>query len=405
MKKILVLCAVIAALILTGCKKDSDAIVIWQTMDPLEMETFSKIVDAFREEYPEIAVEVQLVPFNDARENFIRAAQGGNAPDVLRCEIAWTPLFADLGFLVPIEDYIPAEERRDYLEAPLNYNLFLGHLWGIPQVTDCLALMYNKRIFEEAGVSVPTTMDELLAVATALTDRENDKYGIFIPADAYFVQPFIWAFGGGLISDERQIEINSDASVRGLEFFMRLREAAMPSTVAINTQNEERDEGFKAGKYAMVFQGPWSTSDMLTGREFADNPDNLGIAVIPRGPAGYGSPVGGHNYVISRDAKNVEDAVTFIRFLNRAENQVLFATRNNLLPTRFSAYDDPSIQENRILQNFKDQLNVANNRPVIPEGGEIYPDFTRNFQMAFEGEITPRSALEQTAQDWQKLLD
>jgi len=397
----------IVAGLFTACGfsgKDGEALTIWQTMDPHELLTFKTIVKKFEKKYPKIKIKVQLVPFNDAREKFSRAAQGGNAPDILRCEIAWTPMFADRGFLKAIERYIPGKELKDYLDAPLNYNKYAGHLWGIPQITDCLALIYNKKILKAAGVAVPKTMERLMAAVKKLSDPSRNRYGIFIPADSYFIQPFIWAFGGGLISNDKKILITEDGSVRGLEFFLKLKKAGMPATVNIATQNKERDEGFKSGKYAMVFQGPWATGDLIKGKEFKDNPDNLGVAVIPRGPGGYGSPVGGHNYVISRSCKRVKDAVAFIRFINSTESQILFARKNNVLPTRHSAYEDNELKKNAILQGFKKQLDLATNRPVIPEGGQIYPDFTRNIQNAYEGKISARKALQLTAQDWSKLL-
>lgn len=380
-------------------------LTMWQTMDPHELETFKTIVDKFHASQDKIAVEIQVVPFNDAREKFLRAAKGNSAPDVLRCEIAWTPLFADLGYLHQIESQIPPDDLEDYLDAPLNYNKYQGHLYGIPQVTDCLALIYNKRILKEAGVAVPRTMDELLAASVKLTQKDKDRYGIFIPADGYFVQPFIWAFGGGLITDDKKVLIANEASIAGFEFFLKLRKQAMPETINIATQNKERDEGFKAGRYAMVFQGPWATADLIKGKQFKDNPDNLGIARIPKGPKGYGSPVGGHNYVIARNCNNVQAAVQFIQFLNKTENQVLLAVKNNLLPTRKSAYEDPAVKKLTILQGFKRQLEVANNRPVIPEGGAIYPDFTRHVQEAYQGKTSAKKAMEGTAADWNKLLE
>jgi arabinogalactan oligomer/maltooligosaccharide transport system substrate-binding protein len=402
MKTFLILVGLLLALAACGAKQAD--VVMWQTMDPHENDTFKEVLEAFKTAHPDISVDVQLVPFNDAREKYMKAAQAGSPPDVLRCEIAWTPLYADLGFLAELEEKIPAEDLADYLAAPLNYNKFAGHLWGIPQVTDCLALVYNKRLLAEAGVKVPGTMDELLEAAKKLTDPAKDRYGIYIPADSYFLQPFIWAFGGNLISNDKKIQIAEEGAVKGLEFFLQIRNAAMPKEVNFATMNKERDEGFKSGRYAMLFQGPWASSDLLSGPEFKDNPDNFGVAVIPKGPAGYGSPVGGHNYIVSKKARDIAKAVTFIQFANRTESQILFAVKNNLLPTRRSAYADPKIMASPVLQGFKAQLEVARNRPVIPEGGGIYPSFTRNVQEVFSGNMSARRALEQTAADWQKEL-
>ncbi|MDD1475275.1 extracellular solute-binding protein, partial [Dolichospermum sp. ST_sed4] len=73
------------------------------------------------------------------------------------------------GLLVCLDEYIPKGEIDDYLKIPLAYNYYNGKLWGIPQVTDCLALLYNKRIFRDNHLKVPQTMDEFASVAQKLT--------------------------------------------------------------------------------------------------------------------------------------------------------------------------------------------------------------------------------------------
>jgi arabinogalactan oligomer/maltooligosaccharide transport system substrate-binding protein len=162
---------------------------------------------------------------------------------------------------------------------------------------------------------------------------------------------------------------------------------------------------FKDGKVAMIINGPWATSDILSGAAFAD-PANFGVAPFPKGPYGdQGSPVGGHNYVIYSGTLYPEAAYTFIEFINQAKYQAWFAVKNNLLPTRQSAYDDPDVKKNDIIQGFLAQMKVATNRPVIPEGGQIYTAFTPAYQAAWQGDKTAKEALDEVAQAWQDLLN
>jgi arabinogalactan oligomer/maltooligosaccharide transport system substrate-binding protein len=375
-------------------------------MNQEETVTLDGLVQKFMDKNPASTVQAQMVPFSDAQNKFKTVAQAGDAPDIFRAEIAWTPEFAELGFLAPLDEYVSLEDIQDYLPSALRYNLYKGHTWGIPQVTDCLALLYNRRMLQQVGLEPPNTMEELITVARRLTDPSKGQYGFFWRGDSYWLLPFVWAYGGGLIEeDDHQIRINDPGSVAALTFYIALRDEhrVVPPEVDFANDYENMLVGFKTGKYAMIFNGPWATADILAGAEFSD-PANLGVTRIPRGPAGYGSPVGGHNYVISSSCQDVPAAYKFIHFLNRAEHQAMLASKNNLLPTRMSAYDLPEVVDNRIIQGFRHQLEVANNRPVIPEGGLIFVDFTPNLQAALNGSKTPQEALDATAEAWRELL-
>ena len=73
-------------------------------------------------------------------------------------------------------------------------------------------------------------------------------------------------------------------------------------------------------------------------------------------------------------------AYKLIQFLTKASSQATFASKNNLLPTRRSAYQNSAVKSNPIISAFLQQMLVARARPVLPEGGAIYTDFTPNVQ-------------------------
>jgi arabinogalactan oligomer / maltooligosaccharide transport system substrate-binding protein len=376
-------------------------LTFWQTMNEEETATLQGIVDAFEAENPNYTIEMEAVPFDQAQQRYDTAAQGGEAPDILRAEIAWTPQFAAQGYLADITDLVSEEDRADYLEAPFNYNVYQETVFGIPQVTDAPALLYNVEMFEKAGVSPPTSLDELVSACETFGSGK----GIFLRGDSYFVQPWIWGYGGGLLDpSSQQILIDDPGSVAGLEAYTNLfnNECAFPNEDFANDY-ENMQTAFGEGEVAMIVNGPWATADLLARPAFKD-PANLGVAPIPPGPEGQGSPVGGHNYVISESTENLEAAYEFISWLNSAENQATLAAENNLVPTRNSAYELPEVQDNRIISDFKAQMEVATNRPVIPEGGQIYTDFTPNVQQALTGDASAEEALSAVAEAWKAFL-
>jgi len=160
---------------------------------------------------------------------------------------------------------------------------------------------------------------------------------------------------------------------------------------------------FKNGQVAMIVNGPWSTADVLSGPEFKQS-TNFQVAVLPKGPGGQGSPVGGASFVISRNSGHVKEAYTFISWLTAPEQEAVFAEKNNLLPSHVSAYSIASVKKNRIIGQFLKQMKVATDRSAGPQGGQLYTDFTPAFQKMLGGSLSPSSAANAVAEAWSSKL-
>ncbi|HEX2221202.1 MAG TPA: extracellular solute-binding protein [Candidatus Limnocylindria bacterium] len=385
-----------------------DSITFTHTMNDQETPVMNEIAEGFEG----ATVESTQIPFEGAQQAYDQQAAAGEAPDVFRAEIAWIADYADKGYLVPLTDQIPQEEWDDFLPGPLAYGQWQGETYAVPQVTDALALLYNRRLLEEAGVEAPETMEEFVEAGQTIQDSTDVDTAFYMRGDAYWLQPFLWAFGGGLfdVNEEGQVTeilVNNEGSVAGLEFLLNeVLGGIAPEDVDFANDYGNAMTAFKEGQVAMIFNGPWSTADVLSGPEFED-PENLGIGVIPAGPEGeMGSPIGGHSYVLyaGMDEAKQACAVEFVRYLSSAENQARLASELNLLPTRTSAYELPEVQENQLIADFQAVIENATNRPVVPEGGAIYTDFGPNFQAAWTGDKEPQQALDDVAAAWEELL-
>lgn len=382
-------------------------LTLWHTFNEEETKTLQPLVDACAASTGS-TVTVELVPFSEAQAKFKTAAQGGQAPDIMRAEIAWTPEFASLNYLASLEGLVSDADLADYLPSALSYNQWNGGLWGVPQATDAPALYYNKKLLEENGIELPTSLEELKAAGIALGEATG-KPGLGSMMNGYWTQIFVWSFGGELLSpDGKQVLVNSPEAVAGLDFYLSLAaDGAMNDDTDFANQYTNVTEAFKAGEIGFLINGPWQSADILSGTAFAD-PSNLGIMAIPPGPDGkQGSPVGGHNWVVSADAEakgNTAAAYSVIECLNSVESQTTWAEKNNILPTRSSVYEEPSVKANPVLSGFGEQMKVARGRPVIPEGGAIYADFDPNVQAAFQGDQTAQETLDKVADAWKTLL-
>lgn len=381
----------------------------WYTEGTSETPVILSLISQFQQQNPNIKINAQLVPFGDAQTKFATAAQAGRAPDVLRSDVGWATQFASLRYLLPIDDKVTQSDLADYLPSALNYDKYNGKLYGLPQVTDFLALMYNKAVLAKAGITTaPTTMADFEADAIKVVKTKAAKYGFETSGASYFALPFLWAFGGGMIdTDGKTIQVNNAGSVQGLSFLLKLQnqDKVTPSKVDFNNGYNNMTADFKDGAAAMIFQGPWQASDILTGSSFTANPSNLGIAGIPTGPTGAtGSPTGGQTYVIYAGTQHPNEAYKFISFMSSTSSQITIAKANHTLPTRQSAYQDSTVSRDPVISGYYAVRNVAKNRPIIPQGGQLFTDFDPNVQAALAGAKTPSDALNAVADKWKTLI-
>ncbi|AZK45027.1 extracellular solute-binding protein [Paenibacillus lentus] len=395
-------------LLLFGCsavKTEETAITLdfWTTTSEKETEVLTRLIESFEQEHPDIDVNLKSVEFGEASNNFKIATLTQDAPDILRSDIGWTTEFVDLDILLPLDDMVTAADQEDYFSTAIQNNIHEGHIYGLPMVTDAPALLYNKELLSKAGYTEPPqTLDELMEIAKAITNE--DHYGIYISPDSYYSLPYVWGFGGEMINEEMNIEIANESSVQGIEFMVELIKAKVTQPDgSFEDWNARMMEDFKNGKVAMIINGPWATADILSGEAFK-NSANLGVAAIPGGPGGEGSPIGGHNLVISKYTKYPKEAYQLIHYLNSIENQVTMAKEAGTLPTRVSAYDDKDLMSNTIFQGFKAQLEVARSRPLIPESSLLLAEFSTYLEQILKQGITPQEGLTQVASVWAYLI-
>lgn len=369
----------------------------WDTSDATnEAPAFKELIKKFNAEYPNVKINYQSVPFDQAQNKFKTAAQSGSgAPDILRAEVAWVPEFASLGYLYAL-DGTPLLEDNNFLETPMSSNEFDGKTYGVPQVTDTLGLMYNKKILEQAGVEPPTTWEEFKTAAETIK-KKTGVDGAYLTAQGYFMLPFIYGEGGDLVNvDEKKILVNSPEDVKGITTAQDLVKSGASVKPDANDTYGTMMTLFKEGKVAMIMNGPWEVANISDDPKFGGF-ENLGVAPVPAGSAGQGSPVGGHNYVIysGMDDSKAEAAIAFVKFMSSADSEAFVANELGLLPANADSYDQ--LTDNEKIAAWKPALDVAKPRPWIPEGGLFFaPLDTMATQVMIQG-VSPQKAMDEAA--------
>ncbi|MFE0704836.1 extracellular solute-binding protein [Streptomyces sp. NPDC058872] len=369
-----------------------------------EDKVFKKVAEDFTKKYPKVTVKYVNVPFGEAQNKFKNAAQSGSgAPDVIRSEVAWTPEFADLGYLAPLDGTPALKDADDFLEQAAASTKYNGKTYAVPQVIDSMGIFYNKKIFKEAGVEVPETIDQLKAVSAKIKEKTG-KTGLYLRGDdPYWFLSFLYGEGGDLVdAEQKKIKIDDESGVKALKTVKDLVDSKAAITDATNGW-DNMQAAFKDGKVAMMINGPWAVADTYAGKEFADKA-NLGIAPVPAGSQGQGAPQGGHNLAVYAGSKNLDASYAFAEYMSSAETQATIAKELSLLPTRQSVYIKSDVATNEMIGFFKPVVDKAVQRPWIPEGGSLFEPVKVEYTKVLTGQTTPEAGAKAIGDSYRKLL-
>ncbi|MFB6716330.1 MULTISPECIES: extracellular solute-binding protein [unclassified Streptomyces] len=412
--------ALVAALALaaTACGSDSESdgtskgsgelsgtVTWWDTSTVgSEDKVFKKIAEDFTKQHPKVHVKYVNVPFGDAQNKFKNAAQSGSdAPDVIRSEVAWTPEFADLGYLAPLDGTAALKNSDDFLKQAAASTKYKDKTYAVPQVIDSMGIFYNKKIFKEAGVEVPKTVDELKTVSKKIKEKTG-KTGMYLRGDdAYWFLSFLYGEGGDMVdASTKSVTIDNPEGVKAMKVVKDLVDSGAAKTDATDGW-ENMQTSFKDGKVAMMINGPWAVADTYAGKEFKDKA-NLGIAPVPAGSAAQGAPQGGHNLAVYAGSKNLDASYAFVDYMTSADTQAEVTKELSLLPTRTSAYAKQDVVDNEIVGFFKPVVETAVERPWIPETGSLFAPLVTEYTKVLTGQTTPEKAVKTTGDSYRKLL-
>jgi arabinogalactan oligomer/maltooligosaccharide transport system substrate-binding protein len=412
--------ALVAALALaaTACGSDdetggskssgelSGTVTWWDTSSVgSEDKVFKKLAEGFEKKHPKVDVKYVNVPFGDAQNKFKNAAQAGDgAPDVIRSEVAWTPDFANLGYLAPLDGTAALKDQDDFLKQAVASTEYEGKTYAVPQVIDSMGVFYNKKLFKEAGVKAPANLDDLKTVAKKIKDKTG-KTGLYLRGDdPYYFLSFLYGEGGDMVdAGSKTVTVDKPEGVKAFKAVKALVDDGTAKTDASDGW-ENMMQAFKNGDVAMMINGPWAVAETLTGKEFTDK-DNLGIAPVPAGSVAQGAPQGGHNLAVYAGSKNLDASYAFVEYMTSVESQAAAAGELNLLPTRTSAYAKKEAVNSEIVGFFKPVVETAVERPWIPEGGSLFEPLRVEYTKVLTGQTTPEKAAKSTGDSYRKLLE
>ena len=376
----------------------------WHTHSDAEAAQLDQVIAAFEAANPGISVEPTRYAYGDYKTSLLTAISSGAVPDVARLDIAWVSEFANQDALTQLDGNLPNFETiiKDTFPGPLSTNVWKDHYYGLPLDTNTQVLLWNKSVFEAAGISAPpATMEEFAADACKLTDAAKKRYG-YAEGGTYFWAPApVFYAMGGKITDEKITTasgyINGAESVAAFTMLKDLYDQGCMSPNLLGG-GIATDAGHAEGMYAMIIDGPWMV-DIYKG----NYPDfEVNFAPIPTGPQGAtSSVVGGEDVVVLADSQNQEAAMKWASYLLTPDAQKMMATVGQM-PTLASLAGDPAMPA--YFAVFQEQLKTAQARVPHPKWSDMDNAISNAYQRMLKGDQTPQAALDQAAEEINALL-
>jgi arabinogalactan oligomer / maltooligosaccharide transport system substrate-binding protein len=263
-----------------------------------------------------------------------------------------------------------------------------------------VALLSNRSLLSQAGADEPpSTFDGLAATCAGA----RPGAGIALRGEAHFVKPWLHSFGGGTVDlDLRTNEIARPASVAAVDAYRSLHTSPCSYRGwGFAEEDEETVAAFAEGRVAMVFDGPWSISEIVEGAAFTD-PGNL-VVSMPAGPAGAVSVLGGHGYAIAEQADHPTAVRRLLAWINSTGAQQRLAAKNYVLPTDAVAHER-AIAESTILRAFAFVAAQARAPGLSIEATAVNAELTPRIHRILDERATTAEALLEVANAYQRLF-
>ena len=384
---------------------------------------FRQLVEQYQKETGN-RIELDVNPYAGALDkirNSLRA--GAGTYDLLAIDNNWMVEMFDGGFLMPLTELDPAFKLDPGISTyggTIFWNDRLhtfdpagGKLMGVPVNGNVEVLFYRKDLYDQKGLKVPETWDQVLDNATKLNDGSK-VYG-FVHRDdrdsalADFSN-YLFSFGGDIFANastgDFTVVLNSPAARRALDFYLRLgKGGGYPSAGSVSQGQMIQLLSTGKAAQAIAVVGAWA---QLEDPNKSAVVGKIEAALIPRGEGGQHASRAGH--WIGAVARNVPRerqlaALQFLRWFQTLDHQLAY-TRYGAVPVRVDIGNsdlarDPKF---RFLKAQAENSRVARMYAVVPEAAQMSSILSLRLNECIIGKASINDTLNRAAAEVQDLM-
>lgn len=392
MKKLCSFVLVLAMLLtMAGCSKGSDTskgedagsksseevteLTMW-TMHTTEamIETLDAQVAAFEEQNPDIKINVETLTYDVVYQRMMAGMNSDTMPNIFNGIEGHIAFMQSKDALVDVSDIIESKGGREaFVEKYLDWVTKDDIVYAVPDWALYQGVWYRKDLFEENGIEIPKTWDELKAAAAKLTqdtdgDGKTDIYGMCIPMDRNMVaqqtySQFLYSNGVNIFNPETgeyEFGDKKEQAVEALNAMLDIYHESSPEG-AINWTWTDFRTALAKGEIAMTSE--WGAVVAIAEEQNPEMLENLSVFPFPGTDAStynQNASFGGAYYMAigkSTDEK-IEASKRFVEFLFETDNVAERANSRPIyaLPAMNEAFESDTYQNDEMVQKFSSEM-------------------------------------------------
>jgi multiple sugar transport system substrate-binding protein len=376
------------------------------------------LLDEYTKANPNVTIEYQAVTFDQLLTKISTSRAAGSAPDLIHIYNLWMPDFVKGGALAAPPEDVVADIKANYSPGSIQAVTVNDQIWGYPTEINTWQLVYNKKMFADAGLSEPPkTLDELKDYACKLTKKKADGtlehtgLAVLTGWDSGVVHPFLsllWSNGGQYLApDVSKADFNSPQAKEVLQAYSDMIKEGCVDPGLGGGFND-----FVTGKSAMVIMANFFRSDLKNS--FVDGYENVGVAPIPIGPSGDKSVALQYNWLwtVDKTSKHADEAWKLAKWLNtpRGEGKAspmgeYLTSALGAIPSRLS--DQTALSDTLsdfFLQAYLNSASSSQPEPVLVGGQEIKTALQTQIENTWYDKASIDEALQSAATEADQIL-
>ncbi|SDF01041.1 extracellular solute-binding protein [Limimaricola pyoseonensis] len=399
-----------AACILGAQAAGAVEIEYWQYIYDTRVTAMDQLIEKFEAENPDITVKQVTFPYADYQTRIVAANMAKKGPDVLQLFYGWTDKFVAGGLIQPLpQEAFPHDEIEEDFFPIVEAMKRDGEYYGLPTAVRSLALFWNKKLFEEAGIDgPPETLDELVETAKALTQTDNGgnftTVGMTVDMAGqdhhWWREVLIRQFGGQPYNEDySEIAYDGEAGTAALDFYTSLQKEEKVGTAGFM---DEGQAAFRAGRAAMTIDGTFRLGSFSSIEDF-----EWGVAELPANADGMRSNYASYfaNAIGSgAEGEEKEAAAAFLEYLASPEAMKLWLEVVGELPARRDvALTDENLAD-PIYGPFLKALDYAHTTRFVDEAAQRQVTIDMTNRVLLQDQAPADSVAEAAAAE-QKIID
>jgi len=349
----------------------------------------------FMAQTPDIKVRVTPVSWDVAHDKIITSIAGGKTPDASLIGTTWMAEFAQTGALDETPDSISQDA---FLPNAWKTVVVDGKNYGVPWYVETRLLYYRTDLAQKAGwTHPPQTWDQLKQLARDYKEKAGTEHGIALaPNNWQELLPFAWQAGSEVASPDGTFSLDDAGMKKALAFDKSFFDDGLTPTRV--PTGFDVTQGFISGADPMFFSGPWHLG-LIRDQGGAKLNGKWDIALMPKGPDGRTSFLGGGDLAVFKDAKNKAAAWKFVQWLSSPDVQAKWFGMVGDLPSVTAGYDSGALASDAHLKLFREQLDDANPPPVLAKWEEVASSINDTQEKVTTGGLSPDAGAKEMQQN------